>query len=78
MEMGHFIEKTGRENRTITFCPGCDWQTERSVAAAVCCAPLLYVSYELGVEDDAAVEHINNERRAFQNKLRRGRQATAA
>jgi hypothetical protein len=32
----------------------------------------------MGVEDDAAIEHIKNERRAFQNKLRRGRQATAA
>jgi hypothetical protein len=78
MEMGHLPLITGRENRTITFCPGCDWQTERRDWAAICCAPLLYVGYEMGVEDDAAIEHIKNERRAFQNKLRRGRQATAA
>jgi len=75
--------KTGRENRIIVFCPVCDWQSNEKIilapvvleapAAGRCCAGLHYVRYEAGVEDDAAVEHVNIVRAAHQKMLRRRR-----
>ena len=57
--------KTGRENKTVYFCPKCDW--EKDVTGGACAiecpkcqhTPLRWVRWEALCEDQVARAHIN-------------------